>query len=645
MKRWILALASAAMVVPALGATSTAAPRGGEDQLDLYTMRVEADQVAGLQQAGVDVVKARNVGSDVEIDAVLTPDERDRLRSRGVDVRVKRNRDGKSQRQLAAEHGGGRVHRVAVVRRTGRDPRPALRAGERQSKSRQARGARPHLPGSRDHRGQGHAGCAASNATAPVRRSSTPPRSTHGSGSRSRSTGGCSYHFVDGWRDNDKEIRKLLKKTELWFILVANPDGYQYTFDVERLWRKNLRDNDGDGAITVRTASTRTATSTSTGTTTTRDRRRCRPARPTGARARCPSPRPRRWPGLLDRIKPKFQSNWHSNGEWILYPQGWQVGSPEADNPIYVALAGTDANPAIAGFDPGISSDELYVTNGETTDYADTVNGHDRVHARAQRGLPRDVGSSSPTTRRWSRRSSSARCRSRSPWRSRRRARPTRSRRSGITAKPFYLDQARHRPREHALVDVRLHVRRVLRRPAGRCASWPSASLGAGHGQVADQRRPPRRAPTSEWTGGERLRRRQRTYYRVDERRGDRNRPGRHGRGVVRGRREDQRLVRRTTVVSDTGNRVLVLAAEDYTGASPVIQPGGPRPQYLSYYTDALTANGIPFDVYDVDANGRTAPDALGVLSHYDAVIWYTGDDVDHPRTRVGRQAPRRAWR
>jgi hypothetical protein len=29
-----------------------------------------------------------------------------------------------------------------------------------------------------------------------------------------------------------------------------------------------------------------------------------------------------------------------------------------------------------------------------------------------------------------------------------------------------------------------------------------------------------------------------------------------------------------------------------------------------------------------VDANGRKAPDALGVLSHYKAVIWYTGDDV-----------------
>ena len=90
--------------------------------------------------------------------------------------------------------------------------------------------------------------------------------------------------------------------------------------------------------------------------------------------------------GLIDRIKPKFQSNLHSFGQWLLYPQGWQIGTLDADNPIYVALGGTDANPAIPGFNPGQSADTLYVTNGETTDYADTTRRHRRVHAGARRG-------------------------------------------------------------------------------------------------------------------------------------------------------------------------------------------------------------------------------------------------------------------
>ena len=59
------------------------------------------------------------------------------------------------------------------------------------------------------------------------------------------------FHYIDKWRAGDKSIRRLLEDNELWFILVANPDGYQYTFTDERLWRKNLRDNDGNGEITI----------------------------------------------------------------------------------------------------------------------------------------------------------------------------------------------------------------------------------------------------------------------------------------------------------------------------------------------------------------------------------------------------------
>ena len=67
-------------------------------------------------------------------------------------------------------------------------------------------------------------------------------------------------------------------------------------------------------------------------------------------------------------------------------------------------------------------------------------------------------------------------------------------------------------------------------------------------------------------------------------------------------------------------------------------------PHYVDTYTDALAANGQQADVYDIDAAGRIAPDALGVLSHYDAVVWETGNDlVTRTAGRAGGNADRLA--
>ena len=79
--------------------------------------------------------------------------------------------------------------------------------------------------------------------------------------------------------------------------------------------------------------------------------------------------------------------------------------------------------------------------------------------------------------------------------------------------------------------------------------------------------------------------------------------------------------------------------AEDYSGLSPGTS-AEPRPAAVPrLLPNALDDAGIGFDVYDVDANGRTAPSYLGVLSHYKAVVWYTGDDLYRPRPEAG---PRR---
>ena len=49
----------------------------------------------------------------------------------------------------------------------------------------------------------------------------------------------------------DRQVTRLVNSRQLWFVCVSNPDGYEYTFtEGNRLWRKNLHDNDGDGQIT-----------------------------------------------------------------------------------------------------------------------------------------------------------------------------------------------------------------------------------------------------------------------------------------------------------------------------------------------------------------------------------------------------------
>jgi carboxypeptidase T len=46
------------------------------------------------------------------------------------------------------------------------------------------------------------------------------------------------YALVSGYEQN-AEIRDILDNTALWFVPVVNPDGYAYSRDGERRWRKN----------------------------------------------------------------------------------------------------------------------------------------------------------------------------------------------------------------------------------------------------------------------------------------------------------------------------------------------------------------------------------------------------------------------
>ena len=189
------------------------------------------------------------------------------------------------------------------------------------------------------------------------------------------------HYFLDGYNTN-RTIRKLVERHELWFVPVANPDGYDWTFQPgQRLWRKNLRDNNGDGQITAgdgvdlnRNLATKwgydnEGSSPDEGSETYRG---------PGPNS---EPETKAIDSFIGRVGFEFFVNYHSAAELLLYGTGWQVATPTPDDVIYEAMAGDDANPAVPGYDPDISA-ELYTTNGDTDTHMTEQLRDARVHAR-----------------------------------------------------------------------------------------------------------------------------------------------------------------------------------------------------------------------------------------------------------------------
>jgi hypothetical protein len=446
------------------------------------------------------------------------------------------------------------------------------------------------------------------------------------------------HYFVDNY-GKSADVTNLVNTSELWFLVVANPDGYQYTFDHQRLWRKNLHDNDGDGQITgndgvdlnrnynVDWGYDNEGSSTQFSAD---DYRGTGPAS---------EPETQAHQALIDRLKFKFLITYHSYGPLILYPFGWQVQTPSADDPLFVAYSGIDANPAISGFDPGVGAD-LYITNGTTDDYSYAKTGtlswtvelnegcdgcgfvfpddESLVQGEYEKNLPfaLDLAKSAANP-----------------------GQPVSH--LGNTVKPFYLDMGKDgkapdgpdpEKTNNPAVDFTFSVsygdpqpvRVLAKRDLNGDGTADAVTLNYqitrnGVAQAAQT------APTSQWNGGERGRVGD-FYYHVMQGVVTGTQPGDSVKVWFTGAGQTSDSFTYSAKV-ESANRVLVLAAEDYSGLSPVYK-SNPRPAYLSYYLDALAANNLGADVYDVDANGREAPSPLGVLSHYKAVIWYTGDDV-----------------
>ena len=406
---------------------------------------------------------------------------------------------------------------------------------------------------------------------------------------------------------------------------VANPDGYDYTFSTERFWRKNLRDNNGDGQITVGDGV---------------DPNRNYPTKwgwddegsspdPADETYRGPSPasepETQAVTGLLDRVGFEYLINYHSAAELLLYGVGWQVSTPSPDDLIYEAMAGDDADPAVPGYDPDISA-ELYTVNGETLMQAAVHNG--TLGFTPEMSTCQTASDANPDDE----------------WLAE----------DCLMVFDFPDDEALIQAEYAKNVPFALAVARSAADPddpvsvVGRTvpdlvpdafsdsygttqpvAVLAKRALGDKRLRYSVNGGPTRTASVSEWNGGERY--------------GDGyDRYIAEYRGTVTGTSAGD-SVRvwftakrgKTTVTSpdftyqvatDIGGDVLVLAAEDVTGASPAQAAASAK--YAASYAADLAAAGYTSDVYDVDTHGRRAPHHLGVLSHYDAVVWETGDDI-----------------
>ena len=435
------------------------------------------------------------------------------------------------------------------------------------------------------------------------------------------------HHVLDGY-GTDPALTRLINTTELWFLPVANPDGYDFTFtEGHRLWRKNLRDNNGDGEITA-----------GDGVDLNRnfaekwgyDNEGSSPD-PASETYRGPSPgsepETKALDGLFKRVGFEFLVNYHSAAELLLYGIGWQVSTPSPDDQIAIALAGDDAHPAVPGYDPDISA-ELYTTNGDTDSHAQVRTG--AIGFTPEMSTCEAVSNLYPDDQ-WN----AADCE------------------SGFN----FPDDEKLVQEEFAKnVPFALSVGQSAKDPAnpvsvvGRSTADLTVdafdtSYGSRQQVAVSAKRSlrdvtlhyrvnggrERTERTSEWRGGERYGEDMDKYF--AERRGTVTRARANDKVQVWfTARDGRRSVRSTaftyTVAPRIGGDVLVLAAEDVTGVSPATTDGATSARYAAAHVAALRSAGRSADVYDLDTNGRRAPHPLGVLSHYKTVLWETGDDI-----------------
>lgn len=424
------------------------------------------------------------------------------------------------------------------------------------------------------------------------------------------------HHYLAGY-GKDPRITKIVDSTELWFVISANPDGYDYTFKgtAERQWRKNLRDNNGDGKIAPgdgvdlnrnfaykwgydnEGSSPDPASETYRGT------------------GPASEPETKALDAFQRRIGFEYGINYHSAAQLLLYGVGWQVATPTPDDVLYESLAGTPQNSAVPGYRPQVSS-ELYTTNGEADGHAANVNGmmmytpEMSTCATASRIDPND------------------------PWN------------AADCASIFtFPDDEKLIQQEFAKnIPFALSVAETAAHP-----DQPSSSIGL---KAADFT--PDAFTTSYARGGDqevsviarKSVRDKELKYRVNGGRTHDQALRAWKGGEVYGGDDNIRFdeYRAKVQDGDVGDKVEVWFTGETKAGQPtssehftytvaerprgntlvIAEEGGTTPaQHTAAYTKALADNGHRAAVWDVATQG--VPDALGVLGHFKTVLWYTG--------------------
>ena len=206
-------------------AIAPAAEGKARTRLDMYTLRGSAATIGQLT-AGVELAGVRQTARGLRADAVLTNSQRSKLAAAGVSVRLKRNAKGQTVAHQAAamavggfevyrswdEPGGIRDELYDVAARN-----PQLVKLEVLGKTHQQR----ELIALKVTQG--------ANEVPDGRR----PAVLYSSNQHAREWISLEvnrrllHHFIALWRAMDKAIMRLLRQTELWFVISANPDGYQ----------------------------------------------------------------------------------------------------------------------------------------------------------------------------------------------------------------------------------------------------------------------------------------------------------------------------------------------------------------------------------------------------------------------------------